>query len=360
VLGQLGIAVLAIAALSAFFWLPFLENMASGIYAVSNPWYKSNVLFFNSDALNASRLDLLSFSAGSYNYAFYLTGWLLVLSGLAAAGWRWLQTRRGRSVAWCYNDSLICCFAVMLAVALALCSTLLDWRCLPEALYLFQFPTRFLGVASLFFALIGGFGAGAIIAAIVKGLKAGPTRSTAIRAVALAAVAMALLAAFWMRQPASLDVAANPLDLKATSPLGTTGPTGLNEYLPMDYLKDGLSGELEAGGALFRVQGDAEVSGFEALDGSGRRFNVEVGADGPATIELRQAYYAGYVARDEGGEALSAAPSEQGLVQITLPAGYNGSVTSRFANSPLTMAGLALSALSALALAALCIRRRRG
>jgi hypothetical protein len=107
----------------------------------------------------------------------------------------------------------------------------------------------------------------------------------------------------------------------------------------MGFLKDGFSTWLADSGWQYLVHGKAEVTDFEFnLNSSHRKYHFN--AESYSTIELAQVYYAGFQAVDEAGDKLETTYSDNGLVKLTIPADFSGTVTSKFRNSNVTNIGL--------------------
>jgi uncharacterized membrane protein affecting hemolysin expression len=107
----------------------------------------------------------------------------------------------------------------------------------------------------------------------------------------------------------------------------------------MGFLKDGFSAELADSGWQYIAHGNAKVEDFEFdANSSQRRFKVS--AKSESTVELSQVYYIGFQASDQDGNRLDTTFSDNGLVKITIPAEFSGTVTSKFYNSTVTSVGL--------------------
>jgi uncharacterized membrane protein len=331
-----GISIALVFGLSAFFTLPFIENMSLGIYAINNDWFAENIMYFNSESINNNRLSIFNSWLGTRNYSFYLVVILALASALAAVFLRPKEKVK--------TD--IKKFFALLALALILTTTLIDWRLVPDALYTIQFPTRFMGLASLLAAIVAGYG----LVWLIEKIKSKPFRIASVAVFAVLVIASGLTRIPW-------DVDRN---IDADN-LSTTTNTGLNEYYTMGFLKDGFSTQLADSGWQYIVHGDAKIEDFEFnANSSERKFHVS--AESESTIELAQVYYAGFQATDQQGEKLATTYSDNGLVKLTIPANFSGQVTSKFQNSPTTTVGLSITFATCLSIAVFCIiksRRRR-
>jgi hypothetical protein len=308
--------------LSAFFTLPFVENMGLGIYAINNDWFSQNIMYFNAESVNNNRLDIINPWLGTRNYGFYLCVFLAMAAALLAICLRPREKVK--------NDIKV--YLGLLVLAVFLTSTLIDWRLLPDSFYTIQFPTRFMGVASLFVAVAAGYGVGFFVAKI-------KSRTLAL---ATAAVYLALLVASGLtRIPWEVD-----RNLNADN-LSTTTNTGLNEYYTMGFLKDGFSTELANSGWKYIVHGNLEIEDFEFNPNSSER-RFQASASTESVIELAQVYYVGFQATDDNGYELETTYSDNGLVKITIPAGFSGVVKSKFYNSQITILGFFITIITAL------------
>jgi hypothetical protein len=307
--------------------------MNLGIYAINNSWFTENVLSFNVRSIHNYRLDPLHPYVETRNFGFYLA---VIAAALAAAIAVFRKPKNDLK-----SDQKR--YLLLLAVALVLSSTLIDWNLVPEMFYSIQFPTRFLGIASMFMAVAASFG----ICWLVDKIKISWLKWSVL-GVFIGAIAVA----GWCRIPSGLD------HQHIADDLSTTTMTGQNEYYTMGFLKDGFSTELADSGKLFEVYGDAEVSDFQVFQGKSRR-EFTVAAETDAKVELTQVYYAGYQAIDSAGDRLPTTYSEHGLVEISIPAGYNGKVASSFRNSDLTVIGMVVSATSLATLIGYAIVRWR-
>jgi hypothetical protein len=331
---KIGISITLVFGLSAFFTLPFLENMGLGIYAINNDWFAENVMSFNAESINNSRLSITNPWLGARNFGFYL---VVILAAVCATLAVFLRPKEKVK-----ND--IKRYLVGLLLAVFLTTTLIDWRLVPDTLYTIQFPTRFMGLASLLMAIVAGYGA----VWLIEKIKLKSFRIAAVT------IFVALVAASGLaRIPWDTDKNVN------ADNLSTTTNTGQNEYYTMGFLKDGFSTWLADSGWQHLVHGNTEVTDFEFdPNSSQRRFHVSAEAD--STIELAQVYYAGFQAVDENGDKLETTYSDNGLVKVTIPANFSGTVTSKFRNSNVTNIGLLITvATGGLSAAYFFINRKR-
>jgi hypothetical protein len=316
------VAALIVFGLTAFFTLPFIENMSLGIYAINNDWFVENIMYFNAESINNNRLTLENPNLGTRNFSFYL----VVILAIAAALFAVFQKPKEKVKTDIRN------YLILLGLALILTTTLIDWRLIPSALYTIQFPTRFMGLASLLGAIAAGYGAVWLVQKIkLRGLKI----------FGIATFLVIVIAAGLTRIPWDVD-----RNTEADN-LSTTTNTGLNEYYTMGFLKDGFSTQLADSDWQYIVHGNAEIGDFESSPNSStRQFTVNTQSE--STIELAQVYYSGFQAIDAAGDQLPTTYSNNGLVKITIPAGFSGTVISKFGNDTITITGLILTILTSL------------
>jgi hypothetical protein len=319
--------------LSAFFMLPFIENMSLGIYAINNDWFAENIMYFNAESINNNRIPLENPWLGTRNVGFYIVVLLAAACALFAI---WLRPKEK-------VKTDIRNLAILLVLTVALTTTLVDWRLVPDLLYTIQFPSRFMGLASLLMAVVAGYG----IVWLVEKIKLKSFRAGTVVVFAGIVAASGLARIPW-------DVDRN---VDADN-LSTTTNTGLNEYYTMGFLKDGFSTELADSGWKYIAHGNAQISDFE-FDPSSSRRQFRASSESESTVELSQVYYAGFQAVDQDGNQLPTTFSDNGLVKITIPAGFSGTVTSKFSNSTTTNIGLLITIITSLSAAALCLIRNK-
>lgn len=122
-----------------------------------------------------------------------------------------------------------------------------------------------------------------------------------------------------------------------------------NDYLPqrafenLDYTKSrSHNAEL--------IDGVAELS-EQSINGS--KVTLHISAKTDCTVELPFFFYPGHQARSSDGTAIKMHESPNGFVCFTLPAGFDGTVSTAFKGTPITKISLVISAVSVLAFAAL-------
>jgi Predicted integral membrane protein len=314
------LAIVIALGLTAFFVLPFIENMSLGIYAINNDWFAENIMYFNSESINNNRLAIGNSWLGTRDFSFYFIVIMAVGSATTAI---FLNKKDEKKVE-------IKKYLLLLIPALILTTTLIDWRFIPDLFYTVQFPTRFLGIASLLVAIIAGYG----IIWLVERIKNKNLRG----AISILFILLVTISGL-IRIPWDVDKNIN------ADNLSTTTNTGLNEYYTMGFLKDGFSSQLADSGKKYTIYGDATVSDFEFDPNSSKR-KFHVSSNNESAVELSQIYYSGFQAIDENGSMLEITYSDNGLVKIIIPAGFSGNVVSGFSNSAVTNIGLAVGILT--------------
>ncbi len=263
--------------------------------------------------------------------------------GLAALG-LWFVWREPRKTRWLWLGLLL---AAAASVALTLALSAPVWDALPPMKYI-QFPWRWLGPASLMLALLGGYGASALLS------HAGRAQAYAFGLAMVLIVTGNLswaFATYFPPQPgAGIDAVR---DFERTS--GLVGLSTEGEFVPIWVTQmpasDSLRDRVVAGDLLARVRPDALPAGVQLqsadyqLTGTTARFL----SNAPAEVTFDWFYFPGWIATVNGQPALIHIQSPSGLIGVSLPAGVS-EVRLTFGLTPDRVAGGMISLLALLAI----------
>ncbi len=346
--------------LSAFFWLPALverDAVQTGLlYATPGLDYHHH--FIRPQELFSMPLTLTT-----------RPGLSIVAAFLALIGAAWQVWKPPRNL-----PSLEIQLAIVIAAAgtfMALPASVGIWEAVPP-MRLFQFPHRFLGVATVFMAFLAGAGAYGLkggIAALARS-ESEETVSPADIHLAQAAVLL-IIGGLLVSHIAGLsqvrhfqplpEVDVNFIMLKereiAPSIGGFTGiyvPAGVEAMPPFEELaKDGPQ----------RLDQSSLPRGAEvvAADWGLLRYDLTISTPQPFLARFRTFYFPGWQAQLDGQPAPIAVAKPYGQISVKVPAGDHR-LTVWFGSTPIRTAATVLSILSAavlcLVVASIVLRRR--
>lgn len=319
--------------LTAFFWAPALHERAfvqidlltSGHYVIGQHFASLGQLLGRGEAPGVGQGLPMTFELGWVGIAATL---LAPLAGRGDA-----SARRLAAVG-----------ALFLAVGVVMTTSLGApvYRAIPLLRFV-QFPWRFLALAALGTAILGGVGIGALVAR-----RSAAVQWTVAGGVTIAAV---LLVANILGPKPNTNMPAwaiDPDELRRRPETTTRG-----EYVPR-WVQESERPRGFDGGA--RAEGDAEIVRGERRAG---RWELTVDAAKPAAIVLVDSYYPGWTAR-AGGETLPVEPQPRtGRVRIEVPAGRR-EIEVRLEPTPFRAAARILSLVAlAAGIVSLGWRRRR-
>lgn len=202
-----------------------------------------------------------------------------------------------------------------------------------EWLRAIQFPWRFLSIASLGAALLGGLGLGQLLAS--RGAR---SRNAATTFVALAAIG--LVAPLLGPKPNF------PLPAWSVDPakfLESRETTTKGEYLPMTATEIERPRGFEGG---VKLEGEGRVVRAERRTG---RIDADIETSGPAELVLQDLYFPGWTVRVDGERVPVSAEVPSGRMRITIPV-RSSRVEARLEPTPVRRVTAALSSLTALLL----------
>lgn len=321
--------------ISAFFVFPLLEAKGAAEYFAFAGGMQKDVgghaaylfqLFFSKmefDSLPVSHLrDTIS------NEMPQVAGLVFIACLLAlpfVAGKLTQKTQRRQFFAFT-AAGVICC---------VLSTSLIPWGWLQEKLPAvgnLQHPWRFLMLAVFFLS---------IVSAVVIQLLAGKLEFKHIFLVVL--ISLVYLSPLI----ASTDIQLNRMDIY--------DDTYFKDYMPqrayehMDYTEN-RSHDVEV------LSGDAALA---EQDIHGSKVTVHIDAASESVIELPFFYYPGHQVQTSGGTRLQTRESPNGFVCFTVPAGFQGTVSTAFRGTMVTKISFLVSVISVLGLAALVYWRSR-
>jgi hypothetical protein len=362
-------------ALSAFFWLPALADLAtvSARQRLTGEYFRFWLHFVEPGQLVYSPWGFGGSREGTLNdgmsFQIGLLHWTLSGAAALALAARFLRPggQERQEAGW----TALAALAVFMAAAWM--TTPLSrplWDAIP-GLALAQFPWRFLTLATFGASLASGFAIDA---------WAAPDRRLARPLAAGAAILVALLAygsyaqphfavydrerqdyldASWpqaralLQDPVHYQNAAARADLTNLIETGQTG-TSRHEYLPEGVTR--LPSRVAASRA--ELLGDGRIQSAQRIGPNHDRFSVALQADGE--LRFHQFLFPGWRAVVDGKPATLRAEPASGVILLAVPAGEHV-VEIEFASTPLRRAAGALSAFALLALGMLALgplRRR--
>ncbi len=323
---------------SAFFWLPaFVERDLSGLDRALSAAYDFRTAFLPVSQLVAWPVP---FDWRLVNDdAPYGLGALA--AGLAVGGFGWLATRARRAEperqVW-----LVWMGFLGGAAALGALMTLSASEPLWEAIPLLRFvlyPSRFLGIASLFLAILAGAGAEALAVATGQMFQRLRLSRAWGRAgmVALLIGGLIVYGFSWQfaRRFEPSPVTGGAAIAEAERRLGIVGTTSIGEYLPLavEAFPAVDAPTLAAGGIIPLRAGLPAAVRIRAEEISPLRYAGVISAVADTEITFSQFSFAGWVATVDGAPVPIAANRPNGLIRISVPAGEHPVVVA-FGSTP--------------------------
>ncbi len=318
-------AVLALGlGLSAFFWLPaFLERDLSRLDQALSAAYDFHTAFLPLSDLIAlpARFD---FRLVNDTAPLGLSALSALLGAIGLAGLVRRSGRdRGQRASWALWAGFLGAGAGLGALMTLDISTPL-WEALPLLRFVL-YPSRFLGMASLFLAVLAGAGVSVLASlgdGMLKRLRGSPEVGAAV-VTALLVGAMMVYGFGWQyarRFPS--DPPAGIADIAAAERrLGIVGTTSIGEYLPRD-----VWAFPPADSPTLSVRAVAPISPDLTASRGGEtasplRYEAVFTTPAVTPIVLSQFYFPGWIAEIDGTPAPIMASKPEGLIQIVLPEG---------------------------------------
>jgi len=342
--------------LSALYTLPLLELRQTGNYGVFDSAYMDEVMGTNANSLQQNALNIarlaynpVTVTGGSSEVMPFSLGFATFVGlGLFAISYKNMP-RKARQLS---QQSII-----LALVSLLLTTTLVPWEIMPKIFYNIQFPWRFL-MASVFFL------------SIATGLSFYYTFNRLLtnrRSQYIGLIALTSLAVYSALPILSLGTygpieKAKPLDYSLTYQnllaaqwvdqySSTRLHTGINTMDTPNTRVPAIMNTLQLRKKEpLVISGSAQIGAYTQ---KGLHASFSVRNQDKTTVELPYNYYPGYQAyllQNSTKIPLDVSESSNGLVLVGLPKESNGVVYSSFGMSKATVAGLALSALSLMAI----------
>jgi 6-pyruvoyl-tetrahydropterin synthase related domain len=313
--------------LSAFFWLPaFLERDLTRLdaalgtaYDFRAAWLHPSTLFAWPTAIDSAVINDQTYPALSW-----------VVLGLAAVG---LLQRTHRWL-WLCAAAAAGCISMTLPLSASL------WDALPLLRFVL-YPSRWLGLAAIFLALLAAAGASQL-------LGQAPSRLRSSLVLGVISLALAGYAFFWQfpaRLPADLDQSAAGLRA-AERRLGIVGTTSIGEYAPAQV--QAWPANDAHPDQPFRIDsgGSVTVTQRRPLD-----ITAEVTLLTAGTVTFEQFDFPGWQVLANGAALAHRATVPEGLISFDLPPGQH-TLRVTFGSTPIRDVG---NTVSAIALVAACV-----
>lgn len=348
---------------SAFFWLPaFLERDLSRLDLALSGAYDFHTAFLPLSGLIALpvRFDFRLVNDTAPLGLSALSG-LLGAIGLAVLVGR-ARRDRGQRASWALWAGFLGAGTLVGALMTLDISTPL-WEAIPLLRFVL-YPSRFLGMASLFLAMLAGAGI-SVLAGLAGSLLKGRRGAAGAGIVTVVLIGATLVYGFGWQYARRFpnDPPAGLADIAAAERrLGIVGTTSIGEYLPR-----GVAGLPSVDSPTLAARALTPISpeppgGWRAARSGPLSFEAAYETSGAMTTVFPQFDFPGWTAEIDGRPASITPTRPEGLIQVALPAGAHR-LRLRFASTPIrdladviTLASLAIGGV-AFALAAL---RRRG
>ena len=359
-------AVLALGlGVSAFFWLPaFLERDLSQLDRALSSAYDFRAAFLPLTELIALpvRFDFRLVNDTAPLGLSALSG-LLGAIGLSVLVGR-IRRDRGQRASWALWASFLGAGTLVGALMTLDISTPL-WEAIPLLRFVL-YPSRFLGMASLFLAMLAGAGVSVLAglgARLLKRLRRSPGAGEAVVTALLVGATMIYGYGWQYARRFPTDPPAGTKDIAAAERrLGIVGTTSIGEYLPRDVAMfppaDSPSLALRAVTPIspaLAVGSRVEIAGP-------LRFEAVYTLSAATPIVLSQFDFPGWIAAIDGAPATVSPSKPEGLIQIVLTAGVHrlqvafGSTPIRDLADAITLASLGIGGV----IFVLVVIRRRG
>jgi hypothetical protein len=337
--------------LTAFFWLPALAERdlvkIHQLYLPTAYRYADNFLSLRDIFTPPQAAD----PRMVYQPRPMSLGLLALLIALPSVLWRRRDRLRAGVVILASLGTLVTIF-LMLPLSLPL------WERLP-LIHFLQFPWRFLGLSSLFVALLVGAGTAELLRLCPKRLRLRPL----LPALLVATLALYLIPLQYMLRYPPFGALTMRESVQFERSTGSLGTTAMGEFLPrvVQTLPEERSPALESGERL-DVTSLPEGARVVAADYAPLRYTLDLESPVPFTARFYTFDFPGWRAEIDGSPVPISPSEPHGLITVRVPAGRH-TLTVRFGPTPVRTWGTLISAVSLLLFLALLVgmgRRRRG
>ena len=359
-------AVLALGlGVSAFFWLPaFLERDLSRLDQALSGAYDFHTAFLPLSGLIALPVRF-DFRLVNDTAPLGLSALSALLGAIGLAGLvRRARRDRGQRASWALWAGFLGAGTLVGALMTLDISTPL-WEAIPLLRFVL-YPSRFLGMASLFLAMLAGAGVSVLTGlagALLKRWRRSALVGEAVLAVLLVGATMVYGFGWQYARRFSENPPAGIRDVAAAERrLGIVGTTSIGEYLPRDVDALPASDSPALAARALAPIGPEPPGGWRAARSGPLSFEAAYETSGPMTTVFPQFDFPGWMAEIDGVPVVITPTGSEGLIQVALPAGAHR-LRVRFASTPIrdaadaiTLASLAIGGLAF----ALAVLRRRG
>lgn len=321
-------AVLALGlGVSAFFWLPaFLERDLSRLDQALSGAYDFHTAFLPLSGLIAlpTRFDfrLVNDTAPLGLSALSVLLGLIGLAGLV----RRARRDRGRRASWALWAGFLGAGTLGGALMTLDVSTPL-WEAIPLLRFVL-YPSRFLGMASLFLAMLAGAGVSVLAGlagALLKRWRRSALVGEAVLSVLLVGATMVYGFGWQYARRFEADPPARIADIAAAERrLGIVGTTSIGEYLPRAVsLIPEQDSEMLTQGALLPQSGRLLLGRVQFEEHGPLTHQAVYTFAVPTGLVFGQFYFPGWMAEIDGKPAPIMVSKPEGLIQIVLPEGVH-------------------------------------
>ncbi|MDR1861545.1 MAG: hypothetical protein LBQ41_00740 [Candidatus Ancillula sp.] len=351
-------------ALTAFYTLPFLETTFSKIYMVSDTYFRTNDKQMNPSNMNgyaSSFINLFHFD-GTFQSPYdsqsvprlgYIFAIILLLALF------FLKNLPPKLKPFTYLLTFLSVFSIILT------TNLVNWKLLPNTFSVFQFAYRFSSIFTVCLSAISGIILYHFVYSRLKRNCRSEHRGRAffvILAVILVVQATPILYQYdHISVDKDLSRVAASVDLN--SPTLADFSTAEGDVFPQRFHAVSPDNSVKQFAEKYPSVNGLKLNDY-TKDGS--HFSASLSLPEGGKLVLPQFYYPGYQAvgvQNATQADLEVTQSDDGMVQISLPAGFSGQVESHFGMSKATAVGFYISLLSVLLLLGygvyLVIKKRR-
>lgn len=261
---------------------------------------------------------------GDWYTALFNPGLVLMLA-LAAGITLWAMKKAGKEIK---------VLTVLSGLMLFMATNVFPWNSLAHDLKLFdllaqvQFPWRYVGLAIIFLTVLLGF----LIETIEIEAYLKVSRQTVAAVCAVISVGMTFLFTGYYADYLERNVYYD------TANIGTWAVMG-EEYLRSGTHIENLDGKLH-------IDGGTEYAEFLTRKGCDLDVSCKTGAE-EGTVIFPVLNYKGYQVTDDQGNSYEISDSEENLICVTLPAGFEGTLFVRFEEPGAWTASFAVSLIAA-------------
>lgn len=318
-------AVIETLLFSAGFLVPFLDYYANVPVEITDTVTGEAARTIQEKGANIG--DFFAFFSnpfGDWYTALFNPGLVLMLA-LAAGITLWAMKKAGKEIK---------VLTVLSGLMLFMATNVFPWNSLAHDLKLFdllaqvQFPWRYVGLAIIFLTVLLGF----LIETIEIEAYLKVSRQTVAAVCAVISVGMTFLFTGYYADYLERNVYYD------TANIGTWAVMG-EEYLRSGTHIENLDGKLH-------IDGGAEYAEFLTRKGCDLDVSCKTGAE-EGTVIFPVLNYKGYQVTDDQGNSYEISDSEENLICVTLPAGFEGTLFVRFEEPGYWTASFAVSVIAA-------------